>query len=54
MNGHQFLTDEVQVQVPKVTWQIDSFGNSKGFARLASDMGFKGMFYGRDDYEERN
>lgn len=49
MIGHRFLTEVVQVDPPKITWQIDSFGVSKGFARLARDMGFEAMFYTRID-----
>jgi hypothetical protein len=35
--------------MPKVSWQLDSFGVSKGLARLTKDMGFDAMFYSRID-----
>jgi hypothetical protein len=35
MRGHQFLVNEVGVEEPSISWQLDSFGVSKGYARLA-------------------
>lgn len=49
MRGHQFLKNEVGIDPPNISWQIDSFGVSKGFARLAKDIGFQAMFYSRVD-----
>jgi hypothetical protein len=40
MRGHQILVEEVGVEPPTLSWQVDSFGVSKGFARLAKDLGF--------------
>ena len=53
MIGHQFLINEVGVQPPNISWQIDSFGVSKGFARLAKDMGFQASFFSRIDIVEK-
>ena len=53
MGGHQFLNREFGVDDPNISWQIDSFGVSKGYARLAKDMGFDAMFFARVDYSEK-
>jgi hypothetical protein len=39
--------------MPKVSWQLDSFGVSKGLARLAKDMGYDAMFYSRVDAQQK-
>lgn len=42
--------------VPKVAWQIDTFGHSAEAAMQFADMGFDGLFVGRidqEDYRER-
>lgn len=53
MRGHQFLKQELDVDDPNVSWQLDSFGVSKGYARLAKDMGFDAMFFARVDTSEK-
>ena len=56
MAGHRFLKEEVGIkdeQLPQVSWQLDSFGVSKGYARLAHDMGFDAMFFSRIDLQEK-
>jgi alpha-mannosidase len=53
MTGHKFIVEELKVPTPTITWQIDSFGVSKGFARLATDMGFEAMFYSRVDTDDK-
>lgn len=35
---------------PRVAWQIDPFGHSKGLAEIYHDMGFEALFLGRIDY----
>jgi len=52
MGGHRFLKEEVGVEQPKISWQLDSFGVSKGFARLFKDIGMDAMFYTRTDPED--
>ena len=53
MSGHRFLTEELKTEQPSISWQIDSFGVSKGYARLAKDMGFDSMFFSRVDSQEK-
>ena len=53
MRGHQFLTEELGLNEPNISWQLDSFGESKGYARLAKDMGFDAMFFSRLDIDEK-
>lgn len=53
MIGHKFIVEELQAEEPKISWQIDSFGVSKGYARLAKDMGMEAMFYSRIDSEQK-
>ena len=50
--GHEFLLKEFGVR-PRVGWQVDPFGHSSANARLFSEMGFDGFFFGRVDYLER-
>ena len=52
MIGRQFLQKEFDLH-PKVSWQIDVFGQSTGYARLARDIGFDAMFFSRVDIEEK-
>ena len=49
MSGHNFLQNEVGVHPPDISWQIDSFGVSKGKARLDRDLGFQASFFSRID-----
>mmetsp|Transcript_22454 Transcript_22454/g.16951 ORF Transcript_22454/g.16951 Transcript_22454/m.16951 type:complete len:151 (-) Transcript_22454:1010-1462(-) len=44
--GHRFLNDEFGV-IPKIGWQLDSYGSSAGNALLYSQMGYEGMVIGR-------
>ena len=53
MRGHQFLKNELGIEDPNISWQLDSFGVSKGYARLAKDMGFDAMFFSRIDTDEK-
>jgi hypothetical protein len=53
MRGHQFLSQELGIEDPNISWQLDSFGVSKGYARLARDIGFDAMFFTRVDTEEK-
>lgn len=54
MAGHRFIHEELQVeQQPSISWQVDSFGVSSGYARLAKDLGFDAMFFSRIDYDEK-
>ena len=54
MTGHRFLMEEVGVEKqPQISWQVDSFGVSKGYARLARDLGFDAMFFTRMDTQEK-
>ncbi|XP_028968293.1 lysosomal alpha-mannosidase-like [Galendromus occidentalis] len=34
-------------------WQIDPFGHSKQYASILREMGFKQLFFGRIDYQEK-
>lgn len=49
MSGHRFIKEELQSEEPTISWQVDSFGESRGYARLARDIGFDAMFYSRVD-----
>lgn len=53
MSGHKFLRQELDIEDPSVSWQLDSFGVSKGYARLAKDIGFDAMFFSRIDTDEK-
>ena len=50
--GHQFLKDNFG-ETPSIAWQIDSFGVSTTWARLARDVGFEAMFFSRNDIQEK-
>lgn len=50
--GHKFAFEELGV-VPKIGWQLDSFGHSTTFAKILSDMGYKCLFLGRIDETEK-
>ena len=49
MSGHKFIAEELKSTEPTISWQVDSFGVSQGYARLARDIGFDAMFYSRID-----
>ena len=49
MTGHRFIQEELGSTAPSISWQLDSFGVSQGYARLARDLGFDAMFYSRID-----
>ena len=38
---------------PQVSWQIDTFGVSQGYARLARDIGFDILMFSRVTQEEK-
>ena len=52
MIGQQFLMREFQIH-PQVSWQIDTFGVSQGYARLARDIGFDILMFSRVTQEEK-
>jgi hypothetical protein len=52
MIGQQFLQKEFGIH-PRVSWNVDSFGISSGYARLAHDVGFDLMMYSRVDSLEK-
>lgn len=52
MIGQRFLKKEFDI-VPRVSWQLDAFGVSTGYARLARDVGFDTMMFSRMDIEEK-
>lgn len=52
MIGQRFLKREFDI-VPRVSWQLDAFGASTGYARLARDVGFDTMMFSRMDIEEK-
>lgn len=52
MIAQQFLQKELGVH-PKISWQLDAFGLSSGYARLLRDVGFDAMFFSRVDIAEK-
>lgn len=52
MIGQQFLQKEFGLH-PTVSWQLDSFGVSTGYARMAHDVGFDMMIFARVDLMEK-
>jgi hypothetical protein len=52
MIGQQFLQKEFDLH-PTVSWQIDAFGVSTAYARMAHDVGFDMMIYARVDLMEK-
>lgn len=52
MVGHDFLKKEFNY-IPKVGWQIDSFGHSNTNARLLAEMGFDAVILNRIDFEDK-
>ncbi|XP_013794380.1 lysosomal alpha-mannosidase-like isoform X2 [Limulus polyphemus] len=51
--GLRWLNDTFgQCALPRVGWQIDSFGHSREHASLLSQMFFDGLFLGRIDYQD--
>ena len=56
MGGHRFLLEEVGIKesaLPNMSWQVDSFGTSKGYARLVRDLGFDSMWLSRIDAQQK-
>ena len=52
--GLNWLVDTLgQCAVPDIAWQIDPFGHSKEQARLFAEMGYKGLFFARIDYRDK-
>ncbi|ODN03792.1 Lysosomal alpha-mannosidase, partial [Orchesella cincta] len=53
--GLRYLNDTFgQCAIPKIGWQIDSFGHSREQANLFAQMGFDGLFVGRIDYQYKS
>ena len=38
---------------PTVGWQIDPFGHSRVQAEVFAKAGFDGLFFGRNDYQDK-
>ncbi|XP_025017360.1 lysosomal alpha-mannosidase isoform X2 [Tetranychus urticae] len=52
--GHKWLNETFgECGVPRIGWQIDSFGHSREFASILSQMGYDGLFLGRVDYQDK-
>ena len=52
--GHRRLHDTFgQCGVPKVAWHIDPFGHSREQANLFAAMNFDALFFGRQDFQDR-
>jgi len=52
MMGQQWLQKEFDHH-PVVSWQLDAFGVSTGYARMAHDVGFDIMIFSRVDVAEK-
>ena len=52
MIGNQFVKKEFDVR-PRVAWQLDDFGVSAGFTRLAEDLGIDMLIYQSASPEEQ-
>jgi lysosomal alpha-mannosidase len=51
--GAEFLHEQFgECGRPKIGWQIDPFGHSREQASLFAQMGFDGLFFGRNDYND--
>ena len=57
MTGHKFLVSQIGGEKfnrgLKLGWQIDAFGLSSGYARLASDVGIEALWIQRADHQEK-
>ena len=51
--GHQFILNEFN-QVPRVGWQIDTFGHSATNALFFAEMGFDAVIFARIDSAEKS
>ena len=52
--GLNWLVDTLgHCAIPDIAWQIDPFGHSKEQARLFAEMGYKGLFFARIDYRDK-
>ena len=52
--GVNWLQDNLGAcSVPDIAWQIDPFGHSKEQARIFAEMGYKGLFFARIDFQEK-
>ncbi|KAJ9584474.1 hypothetical protein L9F63_021168, partial [Diploptera punctata] len=38
---------------PRIGWQIDPFGHSRGMASIFAELGFDGLLFGRLDYQDK-
>ena len=45
--GQDFLERELNLESPKIAWQIDTFGHSATSSRLFQEMGFEAIFFAR-------
>jgi len=53
MTGQKFLISQFGDDVLpglKLSWQVDAFGLSAAYARLASDVGIEALFIQRADF----
>lgn len=51
--GHGWLKKEFGV-VPRIGWQIDTYGHSNANARLFADFGFEALFLSKGvDFEDK-
>lgn len=51
--GHKWINDTFgPFHLPKIGWQIDSFGHSREFASILSQMAFDGVMLGRVDHHD--
>lgn len=51
--GLQFIEENFGADArPRIAWQIDPFGHSSTQAALFAAMGFDGLFFGRQDYDD--
>ena len=52
--GLNWLVDTLGAcAVPDIAWQIDPFGHTKEQARLFAEMGFRGLFFARIHYRDK-
>ena len=53
--GHRFLNETFGPDaLPTVSWQIDAFGHSAGYAKLAQRMGLTSMIGQKVDFQEQD
>jgi hypothetical protein len=52
--GHQFLVNEVGVEEPSISWQLDCFGVPKSNERQTKIIGYEAIFFSRLDKIEKS